>query len=258
MKNIFVENLLITDKAICDNIDKRDALGNELLAQNVVAQLRHFVEGMAKVLCSREQEIANNQTGTDKAIKYIKSKDHLTFLRRFHQGLQVSAAHATVDPDVAMWLMNRYLDYLQDCKDFAKKELGLDLLHNIADFPLEQDETLKEYYEKIAEEINKRKLIEITENPTDRYYVHKKKTFRVNGERFYEITLSQADDRSSKFDNIIVFTKINIPTFYALHPRIVEGSISILGRRMSIQIVTGFKVSVRPCEFDNFFRIFLC
>lgn len=254
--DIFIENVLRTDKVICDNIDKRDVLGNELLYQNVIAQLRHFVEGIARLVCSREKDIANNQSGTSEAIKYIKSRENLAFLRRFHQCLQVSAAHSTVDPDAAMRLMHRYWDYLQDCKIFMKNEFGIDVLHNIDDFPIEQDETLKEYYEKIAVEVEKYRLVEITESPTDRFYVHKKKTFRVNGQKYYEITLSQADNRSSKFDNIIAFTQINIPTYYALHPRMVESRISILDRNMSIQIITGFKVSVRPCEFDNFFRIF--
>lgn len=254
--DVFLENVLRTDKVICDNIAKRDVLGNELLYQNVIAQLRHFVEGIARLICSREKDIANNQKGTTEAIKFIKSRENLVFLKRFHQCLQVSAAHSTVDPDAAMRLMHRYWDYLQDCKTFMKNEFGIDVLQNIDDFPIEQDETLKEYYEKIAIELEKYRLVEITESPTDRYYVHKKKTFRVNGEKYYEITLSQADNRSSKFDNIIAFTKINIPTYYALHPRMVESHISILDRRMSIQIITGFKVSVRPCEFDNFFRIF--
>lgn len=253
--DVFVESLLRTDKAICENIAKKEVLGNDLLIQNVVAQLRNFVEGLARLICSREQDIANNQKGTEKAIKLIKSRENLVFLRRFHQCLQVSSAHSTVDPDAGMRLMYRYLDYMYDCRDYAKKEFGLNLLHNLDDLILEQDETLREYYEKIAIEINKMDLVEITESPTDRYYVHKKKSFRVNGKKFYEITLSQADDKSSKFDNVIVFTKLDIPTFYALHPRLVESNISILGRKMTIRVVTGFKVSIRPCEFDNFFRI---
>ena len=253
--DVFIENILRTNKVICDNIDKREVLGDELLYQNVFAQLRHFVEGIARLVCSREKDISNNQKGTTEAIKYIKSRENLAFLRRFHQCLQVSAAHSTVAPDAAMRLMHRYWDYLQDCKVFMKNEFGIDVLHNIDDFPIEQDETLKEYYEKIAIEVEKYRLVEITESPTGRYYIHKKKTFRVNGQRYYEITLSQADNRSSKFDNIIAFTKINIPTYYALHPRMVESRISILDRNMSIRIITGFKVSVRPCEFDNFFKI---
>lgn len=253
--DVFVEQIMRTDKVICDNIENKNVLGDELVAQNIVAQLRHFVEGIARLICSREQEIANNQKGTEKAIKLIKSRESLLFLRRFHQCLQVSLAHSTADPDAAIRLMYRYWDYLQDCKSFLKKEYGIDVLHNIDEFPIEEDETLKEYYEKIAIEVNKKPVVEITESPTDRYYVYKKKTFRVNGEKYYEITLSQADDKSSKYDNLIAFTKLNIPTFYAIHPRTVESNISILERNMSIRIITGFKVSVRPCEFDNFFRI---
>ena len=253
--DVFVENVIRTDKVICDNIDNKDVLGEELLAQNIVAQLRHFVEGIARLICSREQNIANNQKGTEKAIKLVKSRENLLFLRRFHQSLQVSSAHSTVDPDAAKRLMYRYWDYLQDCKLFLKQEFNIDVLHNIDEFPVEEDQTLKEYYEKIAVEIKKRPSIEITESPTDRFYVHKKKTFRVNGEKYYEITLSQADDKTSKYDNVIAFTKLNIPTFYAIHPRTEESNISILDRNMSIRIITGFKVSVRPCEFNNFFRI---
>ena len=254
--DLFLEKISTTDKVICDNIDKRDALGVELLSQNIVAQLRNFVEAIAKFLCRQEKEIADNQKGTQAAISYIKSKEKYLFLVRFHKCLQVSASHSTVEPDVAIRLMHRYWDYLYDCKTFLKKEYDIDVLRNLDNFPIEQDETLKEYYEKISIQINKRSIVQITESPTNRYYVHKKKVFRVNGEKYYEITLSEADNKASKFDNIIAFTKLNIPTFYAIHPRLVDSKIHILNRDMPIQIIVGFKVSVRPCEFDNFFKIF--
>lgn len=254
--NIFEESILKSDKVICDNIDKKDALGIDLLTQNIVAHLRNFVEAIARFLCSHEQNISNNQEGTKKSIKFIKSKEKFLFLSRFHQCLQVSASHSTIDPDAAKRLMYRYEDYLQDCKTFLKQEFNIDVLRNIDDFPIERDETLKEYYEKIAIQINRRSIVQITESPTDRYYVQKKKVFRVNGEKYYEITLSEADNNASKFDNIIAFTKLNIPTFYAFHPRIVDAKIHILNRDMPINIINGYKVSVRPCEFDNFFKIF--
>ena len=254
--DLFLEKILTTDKVICDNIDKREALGIELLSQNIVAQLRNFVEAIARFLCRQEKEIADNQKGTQTAISYIKSKEKYLFLVRFHKCLQVSASHSTVEPDVAIRLMHRYWDYLYDCKNFFKKEYDIDVLRNLDNFPIEQDETLKEYYEKISIQINKRSIVQITESPTNRYYVHKKKVFRVNGEKYYEITLSEADNKASKFDNIIAFTKLNIPTFYAIHPRLVNSKIHILNRDMPIQIIVGFKVSVRPCEFDNFFKIF--
>lgn len=254
--NTFEELILKTDKVICDNIDKKEALGIDLLAQNIVAHLRNFVEAIALFVCGREQNISNNQEGTKKAIKFIKSKEKFLFLSRFHQCLQVSSSHSTVDPEAAMRLMYRYWDYLQDCKAFLKQEFNIDVLRNIDDFPIEQDENLKEYYEKIAIQIKKRSIVRITESPTNRYYVQKKKTFRVNGEKYYELTLSQADNKASKFDNIIAFTKLNIPTFYAIHPRVVDSSIHILNRDMPISIIVGYKVSIRPCEFDNFFKLF--
>ena len=253
--DLFLEKILTTDKVICDNIDKKEALGIELLSQNIIAQLRNFVEAIARFLCRQEKEIADNQKGTQTAISYIKSKEKYLFLVRFHKCLQVSVSHSTVEPDVAIRLMHRYWDYLYDCKTFLKKEYDIDVLRNLDNFPIEQDETLKEYYEKISIQINKRSIVQITESPTNRYYVHKKKVFRVNGEKYYEITLSEADNKASKFDNIIAFTKLNIPTFYAIHPRLIDSKIHILNREMPIQIIVGFKVSVRPCEFDNFFKI---
>lgn len=41
--DLFLEKILTTDKVICDNIDKREALGIELLSQNIVAQLRKII-----------------------------------------------------------------------------------------------------------------------------------------------------------------------------------------------------------------------
>ena len=79
--DIFVENVLRTDKVICDNIDNIDALGVELLAQNIVAQLRNFVEGIARLVCSREQNIANNQKGT--LHYFFGSSVASTFFRAF-------------------------------------------------------------------------------------------------------------------------------------------------------------------------------
>ena len=105
MVNIFEEEILKTNKVLCDNIDKKEALGIDLLAQNIVAHLRNFVEAIARFLCSQERNISNNQKGTQEAIKFIKSKEKFLFLSRFHQCLQVSASHSTVDPEAAKRLM---------------------------------------------------------------------------------------------------------------------------------------------------------
>jgi len=138
-----------------------------------------------------------------------------------------------------MW---RYYDYLIECKDFIKIKLGLDILENIEDFPFEEDKTLKDYYNKIAL-VDKKPNIVITESPTNRIKIIKKKPFRVNGKKYYEVTICEADNKVTKFDRFIAFTKLNIPMFYSVHLRISGSAITIIDRRMKTKVVTGFRVS---------------
>ncbi|MGN0812133.1 MAG: hypothetical protein ACI4MQ_01300 [Candidatus Coproplasma sp.] len=44
----FLEKILMSDKVICGNIEKKEALGVELLSQYIVAHLRSFVEAIAR------------------------------------------------------------------------------------------------------------------------------------------------------------------------------------------------------------------
>lgn len=252
----FIDDILVANNVICSNIEKKDVISDDgLLAQNVLCQLRNFVEAIALKIYSIEHDVEINQEGRQKAIKYIKSQDKLVFLQRFHKSLEITDSHKTMGSEAALRLMWRYYDYLIDCKNYVKEHFDLDVLYNIDQFPLEEDNTLKEYYRKIAKKVDKFSLSEVKESPTDRYYIVKKKTFRVDNQKYYEITIKEADDKTSKFDRLIVFTKINIPSFYAVHLKFVDSKIDILENEMPIKIVTGFKVSTRPCEFNNFFKI---
>ncbi len=253
----YSENILKVNTVICSNIDKRAVLADDgLLAQNVLAQLRNFTEAIAIKIYSIDHSVDINQSGTKNAIQFIKSQDDLVFLQRFHKLLEFTDSHITVEPDAALRLMWRYYDYLIECKNYLKKHFDLDVLLNIDAFPLEEDQTLKEYYEKIAEKIDQESTVPITESPTNRFYIVKKKLFRVNGQKYYEITMIEADNKTNKFDRLIAFTKLNIPTYYAVHLKLSDSKISIINRNMPIRIINGFKVSIRPCEIKNFFKLF--
>ena len=253
----FDERILTTNNVICSNIEKREVFNDDgLLAQNILAQLRNYVEANIIKIYSKDHDADFGQATTQKAVKFIKSQDNLLFISKFHRRLQVTDSHLTVEPEAALRLMWMYYDDLLLCKEFVKQNFGLDTLLNIEKLPLEDDETLKEYYEKISFKINYMLLEEVTESPTNRFYVNKKKTFRVNGRKYYEITLSAADSKITKFDRLIAFTQIDIPTYYAIHLKIKSSKINIINRDMPIKVIVGFKVSTRPCEFDNFFRLF--
>ena len=56
----------------------------------------------------------------------------------------------------------------------------------------------------------------------------------------------------SKFDRVITFSRYEILSNYAVKLLIRNDSINVLGKDMTIQIIDGWNVSIRPCELDNF------
>jgi len=253
--DIFDSEILKVDKVICDNIAQKTVLGDELLSQNIISQLRNFVEAIAIKIYSCTCNTSMAKEERKKALQYIKSQDRFTFLVRFHNCLQLTSSHTTMDPEASLRLMWKYWDYLYECRKFIKDEYNLEVLHNLDDFILQHDDTLKEYYGEIIKTLNIVPTVEITESPTNRFYINKKKPVFLNGQRYYELTLLPADDMMSKSDRIIAFTKLNVPDYYAVHLRFTESKISVINREMTINIITGFRVSVRPCEFNNYFKI---
>ncbi len=253
--NKFDEEILKVNKVICSNIAKQEALGVGLLSQNIISQLRNFVEAIAIKIYSETNETSFEQEERTKALKFIRREYKFDFLRRFHKCLQVSASHSTADIDASVRLMWKYLDYLYTCKEFLKKEYLLDVLGNLDEIELGQDETLKQYYKAIYDIVSNIEIVKMPTELTDRYYIHKKKPIFVKGKKYYELTLALADDNVSKSDRIIAFTSLDIPDYYSVRLQVKEANIQVINKIMNITIITGYMVSVRPCEFDNYFKL---
>ena len=135
---------------------------------------------------------------------------------------------------------------------------GMNLLENLTDFPLNQDSNLSDYYKKIAERIEEPRN-DATQilNATMRYYILKSKPFFVGNKIYYEITFCVANDNVSKFDRIIGFSKSDIPDNYAVSfPEMIKDTISVFDVDLEILIIQQWQVSIRPCEFRNFGKIF--
>ena len=94
--------------------------------------------------------------------------------------------------------MLKYYEWLLRIREYVKNTFGLDILQNLEDYPLDQDESLNEYYEKIAYQLEHMRYSDRT--PSDRFYVQKSKPFFSGGKIYYEITVIPADDYSSKFN----------------------------------------------------------
>ena len=166
--------ILSTNEVICKNIDKFDSSERGLLSQNILSQLRNFIEYIAQKIYSNGADInPNDYKEKEKAIVFIKSKGDLRFLYKFHNLLQKSVSHYTIDEDGSERLMLKYYEYLLKIKIFLKKKYNIEVLENIDMFPLNMDSSLMEYYEKIAIKIDNISSTSPKIDYNDRYYIQK-------------------------------------------------------------------------------------
>jgi energy-coupling factor transporter ATP-binding protein EcfA2 len=248
------EQIRSADEAICQNIesltDQRD-----LLSQNVLAQLRNLVEGVAVRLHSGSVDAEYNYPAIGPALSHVKARGQYSFLGRFHKLLEASASHYTMDGDASERLMLKYYEYLLRIRALLKDTCGIEVLANLESFPVDLDPSLREYHEKIADRITEPVSIGSGPGIRDRYYIHKTRPFFVDGRIYYEVTFYRAVNRISKFDRIIAFTDIDITDKYSANLTLQNASIEVLDQTMPITIIRDWEVSIRPCEFDNFARL---
>ena len=249
--------ILDTNGVICDNISQLSLVDRGLLSQNILSQIRNFVEYIAIKASSNGQDVNPNDYGLNvAALKNIKNRGNLRFLYQFHEMLQKSVSHYTIDRDGSERLMLKYYEYLLKIKLYLKQTYNLEVLENIHDFPLNTDTELSDYYEKIAERIESPSAFSYQVTYNDRYYVQKVKPFFVNQKIYYEVTFTAANANVSKFDRVIAFTRYEIVDNYAIKFSIHNDVIRILEKDMSILVIDRYEVSIRPCEWENFSEIF--
>ncbi|MCB2177853.1 MAG: ATP-dependent RecD-like DNA helicase [Actinomycetales bacterium] len=248
------EHIRSTDEAICQNIaslpDQRD-----LLSQNLLAQLRNLVEGVAVRLKLGTSDAEYNYPAIGLGLAFVKGKGQYSFLSRFHKLLEASASHYTMDGDASERLMLKYYEYLLRIRTLLKDSCGIDVLANLESFPVDLDPSLQEYHEKIAARIEALRRTRSGSGARDRYYIHKTRPFFVGGRIYYEVTFYRAVNKVSKFDRIIAFTHIDMTDKYSAMLTLQRDSIHVLDQTMPITIISDWEVSIRPCEFNNFARL---
>lgn len=249
------DQILVIDKAICGYIDKYGAAERGALSQAILQQLRHYAEHIMLKVYAHPHDIEDTYENICKAIDFVKTRGDLKFLRRFHDFLQIVVSHYTLEEENSERLMLKYYGYLLKIKEFLKTRYEIEVLANLDRFPVNTDTNLKEYYEKISEQINRHPPNRGQNLTRDRYYIQKVKPFYVNQKIYYEVTFTPANGKASKFDRVIAFTHFDIPSYYAVKFALTQGSITILDKVMPVYIIVEWETAVRPCEVDNFARI---
>lgn len=249
------EAILESNKIICRQISRLGESTRGEVSQEVLESLRHFVEHILLKVYANGNDIEDTQENVKAAVKHAKSNSNLKHLSRFHHFLQVSVSHRALKEQNAERLMLKYYEYLLRIRNFLHDSYSLDVLANLEQFPLETDESLTEYYKKIAEKVSKYNTPIHGEFRYDRFYVQKIKPFFVDGKIYYEVAFVPANDNASKTDRIIAFTDIEVTNFYAVKFAIANNSVEILGKHMPIRIIVDWEVNIRPCELKNFTAI---
>ncbi len=88
--------ILDTNGVICGNISQLSSVDRGLLSQNILSQIRNFVEYIAIKACSNGQDVDPNDYNLNvAALKYIQRRGDLRFLYRFHEMLHPNVKHKT-------------------------------------------------------------------------------------------------------------------------------------------------------------------
>lgn len=250
------EQILKIDKVICRHISNLSNLSRGEISQDILSQLRHFVEHIILKVYANGSDIEDSHENLQQAVKYVKSKKDLRHLSRFHHFLQISVSHRTLEEENSERLMLKYYEYLLRIRNFLHEKYSLDVLANLEQFPLEMDDDLREYYEKIVYKVEEYKSSVQKEFHFDRFYIQKIKPFFLNNKIYYEVAFIPANDKASKTDCLIAFTDIEVTDFYAVKFALVDDYIELFDKQMPIRVIVNWEVSIRPCEFKNFAKLF--
>ena len=228
----------------------------KLMSKNVLKQLRDLTEGVIVRSHTKDGTATYDYDSIKAGVAWVgSSSKKFNFLHRFYKLLQQSESHYTFDGDVSERLMLKYYEYLLRIRILLHDEFGIDVLSNLEDFPVDLDPSLREYHEKIAERIDAVDLLAQDEGKDDHYYVQSVRPFVTGGRIFYEVTFTNITDNPNKFDRIIAFTRVDMTSRYAANLLLVNDEIEVLGRKMPITVIRGWKVSIRPCELSHFAAI---
>lgn len=248
------EQILCADEAICRNIELL-AEQRALLSQNILSQLRNLVEGVAVRLHTGTPDAVSNYRAIASGLAFIKSKAQFNFLSKFHNLIQKSASHYTMDGDASERLMLKYYEYLHRLRSLLQESCGVAVLANLEAFPIDLDPSLREYHEKIAVRIEAVRAAHPHGLERDRYYIRKTRPFFLERRIYYEVTFCRAINKVNKFDRLVAFTDIDMTDRYVAMLVLKPDSIEVFGQQMPITIIYDWEVSIRPCEFNNFARL---
>lgn len=242
------------NKIILDNIDNRD-----YMAKNILSNLRYLVEYCffrVYITDKEKKYVKYSHENNQQSIKYVKSCANMRELRALHGFLQISTSHSLPNGDGSSRVLIKYLSYLIELKEFMYKKYKITILDNLYSFPLNVEKNMENYYRQISNQIKITNFNNSKKVLGNMYYVRKIKPIIIDNNLFYEVTLSEATDYINKFNRIVVYSKEKILDNYAIKISSIDRTIQLFEKNVNIKIIDSYKIAIRPCELNNYSKIF--
>jgi len=227
-----------------------------LLSQNILSQLRNFVEDVAILINNKENNL-DNDTYYDNiapSFKYISGISKYKYICKFHDYLKSTASHYTPNNDDAERLILFYFRYMCMLRN-TLLNFNISIFNNLEDFPVYDDQLTKEHYSLIASKIEEIGLKTSKSFIKGRYYIQKTKPIYSKNNLYYEYTLTKANNYINKFEHITMYSKLYIPDNYSIKLSYIEKDIEIISTKTTIKIIDNYTISIRPIELTNIGKI---
>ncbi|MCI8344323.1 MAG: AAA family ATPase [Clostridia bacterium] len=247
----------IIDKRLKETADAIDCKFSKVNEENrsevsadVLSHLRNFCEAFMYKVYDEENAADLYQTQDNLKIvrKYIKDNYYDTW--KFHSLLDASVGHMDFGSMQSEALTLKYIPKLLLLKVFLIKEYGIKVFENIDKYPLDLDNSLVSFYEKILFVLLNSKP-ETTKMTRNQYFVKKRSMKYINGYIFYEYVLDVSDDKANKFNTFVCYSFNSIRFDYDLKLLLSKRQITYLNTKMYINIIYEYEYSIRPCAFQN-------
>jgi hypothetical protein len=99
------KQILDTDRLICRHIDNLAISQRGEVSQDILANLRNFVEHIMLKVYANGGDIQDDWNTIKNAVTHVKSLSKWKDLTRFHEFLQISVSHYTPDEENSERLM---------------------------------------------------------------------------------------------------------------------------------------------------------
>ena len=196
----------------------------------------------------------SQEMGLQKVASKFDTLRPYQFIARFDKFLRASVSHFTPTEEGAERLLIKYYRFILLLKQLMFERYHMVIIENADRFLEDLDEQTKDYYNKVAQQIERSDRQEQSRS-LDNYYIDKIKPFFVNNRIYYEVTLEPAAEKPNKFNRITAFTKHCITTNYCVALAFSDTEIDVFHVHFPIKLITEWHISIRPCEINNFARI---